>query len=333
MQRLGSQGMLSVFCEWYICPWKTPLHYGNFQQRYRFPAIHRDPVSNREYGRQADSASSCAERKHITRDTGVTGEGESIFYHFFVLCRFDPVQDAVIDAMHALALNLIRTELADKLLADLGANSTLHPQERLPLNGGLLDRNDLARALSKVDWTTEMKNGRLPQVYPSQPHGKHKLGYWKWEEFSRFAEVAPVVLHSIVPKKAYDCFHLLHQIHKFIFSTRLRIQGWCRDHRQMLKQLLWHHAVLYEELYGLSACSENLEYSLLMPEDITRHSTLDNYWCFVYERQVKYYKRQTTNMRSLCKTFADRAAQLQFVQVNLDTNFAHCQSGSSQFNI
>ena len=101
----------------------------------------------------------------------------------------------------------------------------------------------------------------------------------------------------------------------------------------MLKQLLWCHAVLYEELYGLSACSENLEYSLHMPEDIARHSTLDNYWCFVYERQVKYYKRQTTNMRSLCKTFADRAAQLQFVQVNLDTKFAHCQSGSSQFNM
>ena len=76
-------------------------------------------------------------------------------------------------------LNLIRTELEDRLLADLGANSTLHPQERLLLNGGLLDCNDLARALLKVDWTTEMKNGRLPQVCPSQPHGKHKLGYWK----------------------------------------------------------------------------------------------------------------------------------------------------------
>ena len=145
---------------------------------------------------------------------------------FFDLCRFDPVQDAVIDAMHALSLNLICTELEDRLLADLGANSTLHPQERLLLNGGLLDCNDLARALLKVDWTTEMKNGRLLQVCPSQPHGKHKLGYCKSEEFPRFAEVAPLVLHSIVPKKAYDCFHLLHQIHKLIFSTRLCIQGW-----------------------------------------------------------------------------------------------------------
>lgn len=73
-------------------------------------------------------------------------------------------------------------------------------------------------------------------------------------------------------------------------STRLRIQGWSHDNRKMLKQLLWHHAVLYEELYGLPACSENLKYSLHMPEDIARHSTLDYYWCFLYERQVKYYK-------------------------------------------
>ena len=39
---------------------------------------------------------------------------------------------------------------------------------------------------------------------------------------------------------------------------------------------------MYEELYGLSACTENVEYSLHMPDDIVRHSTLDNYWCYLY---------------------------------------------------
>lgn len=97
----------------------------------------------------------------------------------------ESVRDAVIDVMHALALNLIRTELEDRLLADLGANSTLHSQERLVSNGELLDRNDLSEALSKVDWTAEMKNGHLPKVCPSQSNGKHKLGYWKSEEYSR----------------------------------------------------------------------------------------------------------------------------------------------------
>jgi len=39
---------------------------------------------------------------------------------------------------------------------------------------------------------------------------------------------------------------------------------------------------MYEELYGLSACTENVEYSLHMPDDIVCHSTLDNYWCYLY---------------------------------------------------
>ena len=47
-----------------------------------------------------------------------------------------------------------------------------------------------------------------------------------------------------------------------------------------------------------------------MPEDIERHSLLDNYWCYLYERLVKYYKQQSSNMKTLCKTFSDRAAQL-----------------------
>ena len=33
----------------------------------------------------------------------------------------------------------------------------------------------------------------------------------------------------------------------------------------------------------------------------------------MYERFVKFYKLQSTNQKSLCKTFADRACQLQFV--------------------
>ena len=179
----GHKGCRRCFVSGTYVPERCHYYYGNFQQRYRFPANDRDPASNRQYGRQADSASSCAERKRITRNTGVTGE--SIFYRFFDLCQFDPVRDAVIDVMHALALNLIRTELEDRLLADLGANSTLHSQERLVSNGELLDRNDLSEALSKVDWTAEMKNGHLPKVCPSQSNGKHKLGYWKSEEYSR----------------------------------------------------------------------------------------------------------------------------------------------------
>ena len=37
-----------------------------------------------------------------------------------------------------------------------------------------------------------------------------------------------------------------------------------------------------------------------------RHSTPEKYWCYVYERLVKYYKRQTTNMKNVAKTFITR---------------------------
>lgn len=57
-----------------------------------------------------------AEWKRISKGSGVTGE--SIFYRLYDLCGFDPVQDLVIDAMHAIVLNLIRTELEVHLLAD-----------------------------------------------------------------------------------------------------------------------------------------------------------------------------------------------------------------------
>ena len=66
-----------------------------------------------------------------------------------------------------------------------------------------------------------------------------------------------------------------------------------------------------------------------MAEDIERHSTLDNHWCYVCERLVRFYKQQTTNMKLLCKTFADRAQQLQFVSTYLER---HCEQSTSRHN-
>lgn len=63
-----------------------------------------------------------------------------------------------------------------------------------------------------------------------------------------------------------------------------------------------------------------------MVVELERHSTLDNYWRFVYERLVRFYKQQTTYMKSLCKTFVDRAQQLQFVNLYLESHNLLCKS-------
>lgn len=77
---------------------------------------------------------------------------------------------------------------------------------------------------------------------------------------------------------------------------------------------------MYEELYGLSACTENLEYTMHLPEDIRCLSNPDNYWCYVYEHLVKYYKRQTTNQKNIALMNTTRAAQLRLVSNYLVIN-------------
>ena len=146
------------------------------------------------------------ERKRICKETGVTGE--SLFYRLYDLCKFDPVKDLTIDAMHAIVLNLIRTE-ASLLLADLGRNSLLRPSERDPSNGGVLDCQNLALALEKVEWTPELKDGRVPTFCKDG----QRLSHWKADEFSKFILVA---LRTLIPKKCYDCFCLLKDIYDLV---------------------------------------------------------------------------------------------------------------------
>lgn len=73
--------------------------------------------------------------------------------------RFDRVKDLVIDAMHAAVLNLLRRELEDDIFGDMGPNAALEIEDRDPVLGGVLRRNDLIAALSKVNWTNELRDG------------------------------------------------------------------------------------------------------------------------------------------------------------------------------
>ena len=258
--------------------------------------------------------------------------GESILYRLYDLCHFDPVKDLMVDAMHSIVLNLIRSELEKNLLRPLGENADCDVASRVPQAGGLLDRKDLAAALEKVDWTTEMKDGRVPSVnLGAGTSGLHPLGNWKAEEFTKFVTVAPIVLRNIIPQKAYESFCLLSRIHHLVFCSELRIQGRTSEH--VAQHLLWRHHILFEDLYGMGSCTENVESSLHMVEDIYRHSSLDNYWCYLYERLVKYYKNQTTNKKNMCKTFSDRASQLHFIETYLHTHSDPLESTVERFQM
>lgn len=279
------------------------------QYRYKHPPPPRNASSNRQYGIEADHASSNAQRKELVKENGVTGE--SLIYRLYDLCGFDPVYDVVIDVMHAIELNLDKSEM-ELMLRELGSNQGLPVHKRSPTFGGGLQRGSLDEALQYVQWTTDLKSGQLPSTPSSyNSHNKHHLGNWKSEEFGKFALVATYILHSIVPKEVYNCFSLC-QIHQAVFNPSFNIiEGWTQPDIDHFRELLWCHVIWYEHLYGITACTENVEYSLHIPDDIVRHSSPDNYWCYMYERQVCFYKRQTTNQKQYARH--SHIGQLSFV--------------------
>ena len=187
--------------------------------------------------------------------------------------EFDPIRDLVIDAMHAIVLNLVRREFEQLIFSNMGPNADKPVEARNPRDGGVLHRNDLITALSKVRWTTELRDGRLPTLNP-KVSSNSKLGNWKAEDYGKFVAVAPVVLAGIIPKEVYECFMLLVKIYTLVYSKYLRYSGWQVEHISYLSDLLWKHGILYERLYGLTACTENVEYTMHLPEDIKRHIPL-----------------------------------------------------------
>ena len=80
-----------------------------------------------------------------------------------------------------------------------------------------------------------------------------------------------------------------------LYNTQLQFTGWQNEHIKRLKKLLCPaHAIRGEECYGLEMCTENLEYSLHVAEDIRRHSSMDNYSCELYERAILRQKGTKT---------------------------------------
>ena len=78
---------------------------------------------------------------------------------------------------------------------------------------------------------------------------------------------------------------------------------------------MWTHAIKAEEYYGLSICTENLEYSVHIADDINRHSSPDNYSCELFERAIRIHKQQTHNSKGIEASFALRESMRQFINL------------------
>jgi len=126
----------------------------------------------------------------------------------------------------------------------------------------------------------------------------------------RFSSVAREVLAERIPSKAYDTYILACSITQMLYSTKLRNFGWDQMNIARLKGLTW---------------SQNLEYSTHIADEISRHSSPDNYSCELYERAIRSHKLQKNNAKGLEKTYTQRESIRHFLKVYQQTNGPICR--------
>ena len=99
---------------------------------------------------------------------------------------------------------------------------------------------------------------------------------------------------------------------EFVFNCGQN--GWTFEMIETFRKLCWGYCILVEETYGISECLITLHSLTHLPEDITRFSSPDNFWCFQFERAVGRYVKQSSNNKGIEKSFAQRESQREFIK-------------------
>ena len=130
-------------------------------------------------------------------------------------------------------------------------------------------------------------------------------------------------LDGVLPEPHYSDWVALVCIIEMVYNTQRK--GWNDEDIDILEQLILHHNILTEEVEGIKSCFITLHNLLHLPTDIRRFSSLDNYWCYVFERAVKNYVKHSPNCKNLEYTFAREEYRREFLKF-----FLHSDSLPSQ---
>ena len=154
---------------------------------------------------------------------------------------------------------------------------------------------------------TELKDGRIPQGVTK------RIGYWKAEEYQKFAYPASeCVLGGLLPDSYYHAWIGIVRITEMVYKTGR--DGWTLDDSELITKLIQCHNILTEASEGLRSCVVTLHNLLHLPEDIANFSTLDNFWCYSFERAVKKYVERSSNCKNLESTFAVAECRREFLK-------------------
>ena len=255
-----------------LVPVSNHYYYGDYHKLTKYPW----PRRNINEDLQGLQAIEDEERKTVAqemaKEAGFTGL--SILHRWHALYGFDYHKHCVFDVMHTVVLGVVKKHLT------------------FLLENNLIDRKTLQDRLSHVPWSAEFLSSR----YPAQ---LFRMGFWKAEEFQKFAyPISEVLLGGLLTNEHFEAWECLARIVEFLYC-----QGrnrWTVDSAAVFQQIVLRYNISLEESQGLRAChlvNHNLTH-------ILNFGTPDNYWCYNFERAVQRYVTISNNHKNIEVTFA-----------------------------
>ena len=260
-------------------PETSHYYYPNFRRQARYPADKKNVLDNLELLSDITSEERISVRRRLSKESGYTGL--SILHRLYYLYGFLYDRDMVYDEMHTVHLNIVK-------------NAVLSLKEEED------DRVDWATAderLRDFPWTTEFKSSRIPKDM------EKRLGYWKADDFNKFAfPASEVVFSGLLSHGQQQEWLCIARMVEFLQNHARH--GWTESDAGTFQEMALRYAILLEDRRGTTACTMIVHNLLHFKEDTMNFSGQDNYSCWNKERAVRRYVRQPNNQKNIECTFA-----------------------------
>lgn len=270
-----------------LVPVSNHYYYGDYRKSTKYPW----PRRNINEDLQGLQAIEDEERKTVAqemaKEAGFTGL--SILHRLHALYGFDYRKHCVFDVMHTVVLGVVKKHLT------------------FLLENNLIDRKTLQDRLSHVPWSAEFLSSR----YPAQ---LSRMGFWKAEEFQKFAyPISEVLLGGLLTNEHFEAWECLPRIVEFLYCQGRN--AWTVDSAAVFQQIVLRYNILLEESQGLRACHVVNHNLIHIHEDVLNFGAPDNYWCYNFERAVQRYVTISNNHKNIEVTFARTELRREILKV------------------
>ena len=198
-------------------------------------------------------ASTPAERKHITRETGC---------RYSVLnCRtlpyFDPIQDTVIDPMHTLFLGIA------KRMMHIWIESNIIPTSILENIQENVNAIHVPKGITRIP-------GKITSGFSSLTADQWRIWTLLYSSYC---------LHSVLPSRHLK---MLESFMKActLMCSKVITKALCK----LATEFILHFCSEFELLFGKAACFPNMHFACHIPSCLLRFGPAQGFWLFSFER-------------------------------------------------